>query len=69
MSDTIPESSESGCWKLVEGVPLNLVPETSHIEVLFLFIKIKVVPLSLRSDDSNFPQSSYINLLKSRVME
>ena len=28
-----------------------------------------MVPLSLHSDDSNFPQSSYINLLKLRVME
>ena len=44
MSDTIPESSESGCWKLVEGVPLNLVPETSHIEVLFIKIKVGQMP-------------------------
>lgn len=53
MSDTISESSKSGCWKLVEGVPLNLVPETWHIEV---FIKIKVGPMSKQPSLNGFIQ-------------
>ena len=32
MSDTMPESSQSTVWELVQGVPSNLMSFTSHIQ-------------------------------------